>query len=147
LGLAAAALAGSMLGIFFSFWCASATRALGATLGTIFAAVTLGTCCLFPLGIINPLYLLLFPGVMTMILIESPPQASLPLSIAGIVYGLAWLVGLSFHAGGAWILWAICISNFDRFAGRIDTRASVDSISQPRLADVSHSDATQRRDF
>ncbi len=71
LGTAAAALAGSMLGIFFSFWCASATRALGATLGCVFAAITLGTCCIFPLGIFNPLYLLLFPGFMTMFWIEA----------------------------------------------------------------------------
>jgi hypothetical protein len=127
LGTAAAALAGSMLGIFFSFWCASATRALGATLGCVFAAVTLGTCCIFPLGIFNPLYLLLFPGFMTMIWIEAgqkAPQASLPLMIAGAFYGAAWMIALAVHLGGAWILWAICVSGFDRFAGRIDTRSA-----------------------
>ncbi len=75
IGLLAAAAAGSMLGIFFSFWCASATRALGATLGSVFGAMTLGTCCIFPLGIFNPLYLLLFPGFATFLWIEAGGKA------------------------------------------------------------------------
>jgi hypothetical protein len=101
---------------------------LGATLGCIFAAITLGTCCLFPLGIINPLYLLLFPGFVTMIWIESPPQAG-PLILIGVIYGGAWIVALAVHLGGAWLLWAICVSNFERFAGRIDTRPAMPPIT------------------
>jgi hypothetical protein len=126
IGVVAAAGAGSMLGIFFSFRCANATRALGATLGCVFAAITLGSCCTFPLAIFNPLYLLLLPGFATMIVMELPHQATVqmtvPLLAAGAIWGGIWLTALAVHLGGAWLLWAMCISSFDRLAGRIDAR-------------------------
>ena len=133
LGLGAAAFMLCMLGLFFSFWCANATRALGATLGTIFAATILGSCCIFPLGIFNPLYLLLLPGVITLIALESSSAAALPMSIAGIFYGGTWLVALAVHLGCGGILWAVCVSRFDHFAGRISAQGpSALSIPTPQ---------------
>jgi ABC-type transport system involved in multi-copper enzyme maturation permease subunit len=122
LGLAAAAVAVGMVGIAFSFWCDNATRALGATLASLFAAVTLGTCCIFPFGFINPLYLLVLPGFMNLFALHAPAEATWPLAVASLFYGGLWLLGIVVHLIGAWLLWFYCVQRFDRLAGRIDAR-------------------------
>lgn len=135
-GLAAAAIGLSMLGMMFSFWCANATRALGATLACVFTATVLGTCCMMPLGVFNPLYLLLFPAVANQMLMEAPSSLSWPMAIFALVYGIVWVVGVAVYLGGAWALWAICVANFDRLSGRIDLKLRSMPAPQPQPAAI-----------
>jgi ABC-type transport system involved in multi-copper enzyme maturation permease subunit len=125
--LAAASLAAATVGVGCSLWCSSSTRALAMTLGGGLGATVVGTCCVFPFGAINPLYVMGCPGVMNLALWEvdwNEPAAPFAGLMFGM-YGLLWLAGMAAYLGLVWLAWAMLVSNFDRLAGRAIERTLI----------------------
>jgi ABC-type transport system involved in multi-copper enzyme maturation permease subunit len=118
--MAVLSLAAATVGVGFSLWCASSTRALGMTLGSGLAIVLVSTCCTFPFIAINPVYLMAFPGAMNYAMWEadwgSPSEPFMLWFMA--VYLVFWIAGLVAYLGLVWLLWAMLVGNFDRLAGR-----------------------------
>ena len=113
----------SLVGVFFSLWCQTSARALGATLGVGFVVTTFGTCCWCPFGLVSPIYLLAFPGVFNQLALSAQSFDPGVLLFGGGLYGTLWAAGIALQIGLICVLWTICTQRFDRLAGRIDLTA------------------------
>jgi ABC-type transport system involved in multi-copper enzyme maturation permease subunit len=104
--------AGVLLGLFFSLWCRTATRALGATMG-VGLVVGLGCCpasCILP----SPITMLTWPYFL--ILGDAQNTVSM-MFLSGTV-----VIGIVMYASAGVGLYFACERNFDRFADRVRRR-------------------------
>jgi ABC-type transport system involved in multi-copper enzyme maturation permease subunit len=140
LALSFAATAGfsAVLGIWFSLWCTTSTRALGATLGTLIflggGYMFLGACCLSLIGASGDetMILGLAPWILFLLVLPNyVPEALEELGRRtrwnddGVFLVIAYGLGIMGYLATTGVLAALSTAFFDRLLGRVSTEVEV----------------------
>lgn len=130
----------AMLGVWYSLWCKTSTRALGCTMATLIflggAYLFFGICCTGVLGVRGGEEFVLALAPCQLFLLIAPiflPDALTTWHGNGeVVYVfMAYALGTIGYIAGAAALYQVAISQFDRWTGRTHSGFELASIGLP----------------